>query len=83
MADPFNLRPIMCQYRIAVGIKSIAIKLAFYNIRYKKSDLITTNNLDFMFINVFMWLSGRTLCQQRKGLWDKFPGNTHTDKKHA
>ncbi len=28
-----------------------------------------------------VWLSGRALRQQRKRLWVRFPGNTHTDEK--
>ncbi len=28
-----------------------------------------------------MWLSGRALRQQRKRLWVRVPGNTHTDEK--
>ncbi len=27
-----------------------------------------------------VWLSGRALCQQRKRLWVRFPGNTHTNE---
>ncbi len=30
---------------------------------------------------MLLWLSGRALRKQRKSLWVKFPGNTHTDKK--
>ncbi len=30
--------------------------------------------------NVPVWLSGRALRQQRKRLWVRFPGNTHTDE---
>ncbi len=57
MADPFNLRPIMHQTKIAVETKCNSIKLAFLNIRSLKNKsflinyLITTNNLDFMFLN--------------------------------
>ncbi len=29
--------------------------------------------------SVPVWLSGRALRQQRKRLWVRFPGNTHTD----
>ncbi len=55
-ADPSNLRPIMHQTKIA-ETQNNAIKLAFLNIRSLKNksflinDLITTNNLDFMFLN--------------------------------
>ncbi len=55
-ADPSNLRPIMHQTKIA-ETQNNAIKLAFLNIRslknksYLINDLITTNNLDFMFLN--------------------------------
>ncbi len=77
MADPLNLLPIMCQYRIAVGIKSIAIKLAFYKHSFTKkkynSDLITTNNLDFMFLNVFMWLSGRSIASAAQRVVGSIP----------
>ncbi len=27
-----------------------------------------------------VWLSGRALRQQRKRLWVRFPGNTHTNE---
>ncbi len=27
-----------------------------------------------------VWLSGRALRRQRKRLWVRFPGNTHTDE---
>ncbi len=56
-ADPSNLRPVMHQSKIAVETKCNSIKLAFLNIRSLKNlsllinDLITTNNLDFMFLN--------------------------------
>ncbi len=56
-ADPSNLRPVMHQSKIAVETKCNCIKLAFLNIRSLKNksfvinDLITTNNLDFMFLN--------------------------------
>ncbi len=30
---------------------------------------------------VSVWLSGRALRQQRKRLWVRFPGNTHTNEK--
>ncbi len=55
-ADPSNLRPIMHQTKIA-ETQNNGIKLAFLNIRSLKkksfliSDLITTNNLDFLFLN--------------------------------
>ncbi len=54
-ADPSNLRPVMHQSKIAVETKCNSIKLAFLNTRSLKNksfvinDLITTNNLDFMF----------------------------------
>ncbi len=57
MVDPSNLRPIMHQSKIAVEIKCNSIKLTFLNIRSLKNkyflinDLITTNNLDFIFLN--------------------------------
>ncbi len=56
MANPSNLLPILYQTKLAVGT-SIAVKLAFLNICLFKNksllvnDLITTNNLDFMFLN--------------------------------
>ncbi len=31
-------------------------------------------------ISVPVWLSGRTLRQQRKRLWVRFPGNTYTNE---
>ncbi len=55
-ADPSNLRPVMHQSKIAVEKKCNSIKLAFLNTRSLKNksfvinDLITTNNLDFMFL---------------------------------
>ncbi len=55
-ADPSNLRPVMHQSKIAVETKCNS-KLAFLNILSLKivffliNDLITTNNLDFMFLN--------------------------------
>ncbi len=55
-ADPSNLRPVMHQSKIAVETKCNSIKLAFLNTRSLKNksfvinDLITTNNLDFMFL---------------------------------
>ncbi len=60
-ADPSNLRPVMHQSKIAVETKCNSIKLAFLNIRSLKNksfvinDLITTNNLDFMFL-IETWL---------------------------
>ncbi len=60
-ADPSNLRPVMHQSKIAVGTKCNSIKLAFLNTRSLKNksfvinDLITTNNLDFMFL-IETWL---------------------------
>ncbi len=33
----------------------------------------------FNFKCVPVWLSGRALRQQRKRLWVRFPGNTHTN----
>ncbi len=60
-ADPSNLRPVMHQSKIAVEIKCNSIKLAFLNTRSLKNksfvinDLITTNNLDFMFL-IETWL---------------------------
>ncbi len=56
-ADPSNLRPVMHQSKIAVETKCNSIKLAFLNIHSLKNksfqinDLITTNNLDCMFLN--------------------------------
>ncbi len=56
-ADPSNLRPVKHQSKIAVETTCNSIKLAFLNIRSLKNksflinDLITTNNLDFMFLN--------------------------------
>jgi len=56
-ANPSNLVPITRQTKIAVGTKSKTIKLALLNIRSLKNkslpvnDLITTYNLDFMFLN--------------------------------
>ncbi len=55
-ADPSNLRPVMHQSKIAVETKCNSIKLAFLNTRSLKkksfviNDLITTNNLDFMWL---------------------------------
>ncbi len=60
-ADPSNLRPVMHQSKIAVETKFNSIKLAFLNTRSLKNksfvinDLITTNNLDFMFL-IETWL---------------------------
>ncbi len=60
-ADPSYLRPVMHQSKIAVETKCNSIKLAFLNTRSLKnksfviSDLITTNNLDFMFL-IETWL---------------------------
>ncbi len=60
-ADPSNLRPVMHQSKIAVETKCNSIKLAFLNTRSLKNksfvinDLITTNNLDFMFL-IETWL---------------------------
>ncbi len=60
-ADPSNLRPVMQQSKIAVETKCNSIKLAFLNTRSLKNksfvinDLITTNNLDFMFL-IETWL---------------------------
>ncbi len=60
-ADPSNLQPVMHQSKIAVGTKCNSIKLAFLNTRSLKNksfvinDLITTNNLDFMFL-IETWL---------------------------
>ncbi len=56
-ADPSNLQPVMHQSKIAVETKCNSIKIEFLNIRSLKNnsflinDLITTNNLDFMFLN--------------------------------
>ncbi len=36
---------------------------------------------DKQHISVPVWLSGRALRQQRKRLWVRFPGNTHTNEK--
>ncbi len=55
--DPSNLRPVMHQSKIPLETKCNSIKLAFLNIRslintlFSINDLITTNNLDFMFLN--------------------------------
>ncbi len=55
-ADPFDLRPNMHQTKIA-KTQNNTIKLAFLNIRSLKNkkilinDLITINNLNFMFLN--------------------------------
>ncbi len=60
-ADPSNLRPVMHQSKIALETKCNCIKLAFLNTRSLKNksfvinDLITTNNLDFMFL-IETWL---------------------------
>ncbi len=60
-ADPSNLRPVIHQSKIAVETKCNSIKLAFLNTRSLKNksfvinDLITTNNLDFMFL-IETWL---------------------------
>ncbi len=60
-ADPSNLRPVTHQSKIAVETKCNSIKLAFLNTRSLKNksfvinDLITTNNLDFMFL-IETWL---------------------------
>ncbi len=60
-ADPSNLRPVMHQSKIAVETKCNSIKLAFLNTHSLKNksfvinDLITTNNLDFMFL-IETWL---------------------------
>ncbi len=60
-ADPSNLRPVMHQSKNAVETKCNSIKLAFSNTRSLKNksfvinDLITTNNLDFMFL-IETWL---------------------------
>ncbi len=60
-ADPSNLRPVMHQSKIAVETKFNSSKLAFLNTRSQKNksfvinDLITTNNLDFMFL-IETWL---------------------------
>ncbi len=60
-ADPSNLRPVMHQSKIAVETKFNSMKLAFLNTRSLKNksfvinDLITTNNLDFMFL-IETWL---------------------------
>ncbi len=60
-ADTSNLRPVMHQSKIAVETKCNSIKLAFLNTRSLKNksfvinDLITTNNLDFMFL-IETWL---------------------------
>ncbi len=60
-ADPSNLRPVMHQSKIAVETKCNSLKLAFLNTRSLKNksfvinDLITTNNLDFMFL-IETWL---------------------------
>ncbi len=59
--NPSNLRPVMHQSKIAVETKCNSIKLAFLNTRSLKNksfvinDLITTNNLDFMFL-IETWL---------------------------
>ncbi len=37
--------------------------------------------LHFKHFSVPVWLSGRALRQQRKRLWVRFPGNTHTNVK--
>ena len=56
-ANPSNLVPITRQTKIAVGTESKTVKLALLNIRSLKNksllvnDLITTYNLDFMFLN--------------------------------
>ncbi len=56
-ADPSNLWPVMHQSNIAVETKCNSIKFAFLNICSLKivsfliNDLITTNNLDFMFLS--------------------------------
>ncbi len=60
-ADPYNLRHVMHKSKIAVETKCNSIKLAFLNTRSLKNksfvinDLITTNNLDLMFL-IETWL---------------------------
>ncbi len=50
-ADPSSLRPVMHQSKIPLETKCNSIKLAFLLIEFLINDLITTNNLDFMFHN--------------------------------
>ncbi len=72
-ADPSNLRPVMHQSKIAVETKCNSIKLAFLNTRSLKNksfvinDLITTNNMDFMFL-IETWLHEFTLTFNLKAI---------------
>jgi len=57
-ANPSNLVPITCQTKIAVGTKSknvrLALPLNIHSLKNKSllvNDLITTYNLDFIFLN--------------------------------
>ncbi len=77
MADPSNLRPVMHQSKIAVETKCNSIKLAFLNTRSLKNksfvinDLLTTNNLDFMFLTE-TWLEDNCSAVQSLCSRDSF-----------
>ncbi len=42
---------------------------------------ITLDSLEYHYMCVPVWLSGRALCLLRKRLWVRFPGNTCTNEK--
>ncbi len=49
---------------------------------YTQGEMPSSASLIIIFTYlVFLWLSGRALRQQRKRLWVRFPGNTHTNEK--
>ncbi len=89
--NPANLRPISTS-----STTPLSFSMALRNCQstVNKADLIYAFSLQSTLSilgltetwirpedsSVPVWLSGRALRQQRKRLWVRFPGNTHTDE---